>query len=286
MPIKSEEALGYLDIDLSKFENVDAFKEQFDKEWVKAADAANNPDIQNRATSKLRSVLRSALKKHVGAFELEGVEINDETDPVKLLKELHEPIANKYNEKIASLESAVKDKSGDKVLKEWESKYGELDKKYKDLDGLHKTQVELYKGLETSVAEEKKSAKINGVWEQAVSAVKFKTGLDELTKDGFLNKMRKEYQVMFDEDGNPYTADREGKRIADKAKAQKFRELPDLLAERAKEFKLDQSNHQAGAPLNRPIVHAKEGEQNGVPLHPLRKTNQIHPGRELLRAQG
>lgn len=283
MPIKPEDVLGYLDIDPTKFDNVDAFKEQYDKEWVKAADAANNPDIQNRATSKLRSVLRSALKKHVSAFELDGVEINDETDPVKLLKELHEPIASKYNEKIGTLETALKDKSGDKAIKEYEAKYGELDKKYKDLEGLHKAQVEKYVTLETGVAEEKKSAKVNGVWEQAVNAVKFKTGLDELTKDGFLSKMRKEYQVMFDEEGNAYTADREGKRIADKAKAQKFRELPDLLAERAKEFKLDQSNHQAGAPLNRPISQpTKDQDPNFVPLRPVR---QIHPGRELLRAQ-
>lgn len=283
MPIKPEDVLGYLDIDPTKFENVDAFKEQYDKEWVKAADAANNPDIQNRATSKLRSVLRSALKKHVSAFELDGVEINDETDPVKLLKELHEPIASKYNEKIAALELVAKDKTGDKLVKEWETKYGELDKKYKDLNGLHEQSVSKYTELETGIKTEKLNAKRDAYLNAAIGKVKWKTGLDEFTKAGFLSKIKEDHQILFDETETPYTADREGKRIPDPKKSQRFREIDEIIAEQAKEFKLDQSNHQAGAPLNRPISQpTKEQDPNFVPLRPVR---QIHPGRELLRAQ-
>lgn len=271
-----EQALSYIGVDLTKYEDEEAFKADFDKDWVKTTDAANNPDIQNRATAKLRSVMRSTLKKHIGAFDLEGIEINDETDPVKLLKELHEPIAKKYGEQISALETAMKDKSGDKVVKEWENKFNEVNKKYTDLNGLHLEQVKKYGELESSVKSEKLNGRIDGYWKDALGQVKFKQGLDELTKEGFVAKMKSEFQLHVDEADSIYTTDKEGKRIADKAKAQKFHELPELLAQKAKEFKLDASNHQGGAPLNRPIIQPSNGNtpQQQPEGRPLRA---VHP---------
>lgn len=277
MPIKSEDALGYLDIDLEKYKDVDEFKAAFTTEWTRKDEAAKDPAIHKAALGKMNGILASKIKAANKRFEL-GLEMKD-GDPLDQLDVVVDKIEETFKTKVGTLEAAAKDKTGEKALKEWETKYGEATKKYSDLEALHQAQVKKYTDLENNVQEREKKIKVDGVWERALGNVKFRQGLDDFTKKGFVAEMQKQYQVLFDDEGNSYAAGQDGKRIADEKKAQKFKDLDQLLQEQVKANKLDASNPQGGAPINRTTVIVKDAPSpNGAG-----REREMHPSHPSLR---
>lgn len=278
MPLKSETALSYIGIDPAKYEDEDSFKADFDKTWIKTELAEKDPSIRGRALAGMNGKLRSRAKKAAKELEIE-LDVTDDTDVAEFLETLPSLVAKKNKAIVDGYEEKLKGAGNDKAAKEWEAKYGELHKKFEETSGLLKQSGEKYTELETSVKAKAWNDRKEAYWQEAFGKVKFKSGIDDLTKGGFDTKMRGEYQVLPDEDGNPYTADKEGKRIADKKKAQTFRDLSDLLPERAKEFRIDQSNPSGGKPVDRTIANNGNGEggkdPNGQPINPVRT---IHPG--------
>lgn len=276
MPIKPESVLEYLGVDVTKYENDEAFKEEFDSTWVKSELAAKDPNVHKKVLGAMNGKLRSKAKKFAKALELD-VEVTDDTDVSELFDTFVDVVPKKHREALSGYEEKLKNATNDKAAKEWEGKYGELQKKYTDLEKLHGEGSKKYAELENSIKEKEFTSKVDGYWNDALGKVKFKPGLDELTKDGFVSKMKSQYRVLADDEGKLYTADKEGNRIADKRKAQTFRELGDLLSDHAKEFKLDASNPHANAPVNRGLngqVPPKQPDAN--PVQPVR---QVHPGR-------
>lgn len=271
MPIKPEDILTALDIDPAKYEDVQSFTNEFGAEWTRITEAVNNKDIRSKVFGSINGALRQKAKKALAALQIDDVKV-DERDPTELLDLITERGPAKFTARIGELEKAVKEGGSDKAAKEWESKYGELDRKYKDLEGLHGQATAKYAELENSVKQREIDAKVNAEWERALGSVKWKQGLDDLTRDGFVSRVRKEYAVRIDDTGATYVADANGNRIADPVKAQKFLDLPALVAMKAKEFKLDESNPHGGKPVGGTKIEIQtpkvvEGDKPLRPVH-------------------
>jgi len=270
MPIKPEDILTALDIDPAKYEDVKAFTDEFSGEWTRISEAVNNKDIRSKVFGSINGALRQKAKKALAALQIDDVKV-DEHDPTELLDLITTRGPEKFTARIGELEKAVSDGGKDKAAKEWEGKYAELDRKYKDLEGLHGQATAKYAELETSVKQREIDAKVNAEWERALGSVKWKQGIDDLTREGFVTRVRKEFAVRLDDTGTPYVADTNGNRIADPVKAQKFLDLPALVAMKAKEFKLDESNPHGGKVVggNHIVVTPPKPVETDKPLRPI-----------------
>jgi len=279
MPIKPEDALTALDIDLSKYNDVKEFTEGFGAEWLRKGEAFNDKEVRDKVFGTINGVLRTKAKKALKAIGVEDVKVED-MDPDALFDLIGERVPTIIQSKVKPLEEAIaKGAKGGPEVDELRNKYGELEKKYSALDGLHQAQVGKYNELETSVRTRELDAKVNGEWDRAIGSQKFRQGLSEFEKEGFISRMRKDYQVKFDDTGAAYAADANGNRIPDAQKAQKFLDLPALIAAKVKEFKLDETNPHGMKPVG--------GQRpNAAPLTTRtdaeRPARQVHPGRALM----
>lgn len=274
MPIKPEDILTALDIDPEQFEDVKGFTDHFGKEWTRVSEAAQNDEIAKAVFGKINFALRQRAKKAFSAFGIEGVKVDDH-DPTELIDMLATKGAERFTGRIAELEAAVKEGGSGKAVKEMEAKLAEAMKRAADMETLSAQQAKKYEELESSVRQRETEAKINAEWERALGGIKWKQGIDDLTRDGFVARVKKEYQVKFDDEGKPYAADINGNRVADPVKAQKFLDLGALVGSKAKEYKLDEAagNPQGGKPVsqNKIIIQPPSGGggEGDKPLRPV-----------------
>lgn len=257
MPIKPEDAVTALDLDLSKYDDVKTFADEFGKDWLRRSEAPKDPDVVKTVFGAVNGTIRG--RAHVALQKL-GIKhernVTDAMDPTEIFDLIAEKVPAAHDARVKELEAAIaKGGKGGAEVEELTKKYGELEKKYTDLDGLHKAQVGKYNELETSVKTREHDSKVNSEWDRAIGAQKFRQGLSDFEKEGFLSRMRKDFQVKFDENGAPYAADASGNRVPEPGKAQKFLDLPSLIAAKVKEYKLDEINPHGNKPVGgqRPI---------------------------------
>lgn len=279
--LKPEDAVTALDLDLSKYDDVKAFVEDFDKGWLRRDEAPKDPAVIKTVFGTVNGTIRS--RAHVALQKL-GIKqersVTEGMDPTDIFDLIAEKIPAAHEARVKELEAAIaKGGKGGAEVEEWTKKYGELEKRYADLDGLHKAQVGKYNELEASVKTREHASKVNSEWDRAIGAQKFRQGLSDFEKEGFLSRMRKEYRVEFDDTGAPYAADSAGNRIPEPGKAQKFLDLSSLLAAKVKEFKLDQVNPQGGKPVGGVRPNASPMPTRTDVERPART---VHPGRALM----
>lgn len=247
MPIKGEDVLGWLGVDLEAHEDIDAFKETFEEQWGKRSEISETVGAVNGA-------FRTALKRFTKAHEIElpeGLDLDKVEKPAKVLDQLSELIGGKYSARIKELEEAASSKAPDKAIKEWERKYAEADKERGELRGAAQEWEKKYQDLSGSIEQERAKMKVDGVYGSAFEGMKWKAGISPFERKGFEDHIRSNYLVAFDDQGKAYITDKDGSRIKDSSRAGEFKTLEQIVREQAKEHKLDDSNPHGGKPVNR-----------------------------------
>lgn len=266
MPIKPEDVLTALDIDPSKFDDVSAFTGEFSKEWLRRGDAANDEDVRGAVFGKINAVQRQKARKVLSGLGFDDVKVDD-MDPADIFPLIGEKVSAKIT---ALQEESKKGGKGSEEAEKLKAQLAEAIKSKEDIAKLHEVQVGKYNELENAVKTREIEGKINGEWDRAIGSQKFRQGLSEFEKEGFLSRMRKDFQVKFDESGTPYAADSKGDRIPEPGKAQKFMDLPSLIATKVKEFKLDEINPHGNKPVG--------GQRPTASPMPTRETVPQAPG--------
>lgn len=216
MPIEATDAIALMGYDLSKFETVDDFKVQVEKDWVKTGDAHLNKDIAGRVFGKQNNVLRSTLNK-VGK-EL-GVDIDfSEMDPIEGINALKENIA----ETKAAWEKAKGDGSTNAEVLEAKRQYEEAKKANADMKKALDAITSEYTEFKSTVAQKEATAKLEAIRARGMEGVPFSPSISNLAKIGFDAMVRKELLIAFDDEGKEYVTDANGDRIKDPAKANAF----------------------------------------------------------------
>lgn len=276
--LKPEDIVTALDLKPEEFADVNEFVEKFGTEWVRKAEAAKDPDIHKSVMGAANNIIRGKAKKAFGVLGFDDVKV-DELDP----GDLFGLVAERIPPKLTALEEAAKkgSKGGEEVEK-LKTQLAEATKTIQDTKALHQSAVQAYNDLDLSVKTSAKENRISAEWDRAIGAQKFRQGLSEFEKEGFLSRMRKEFKVEFDEAGAPYAADAStGHRIPEPGKAQKFLDLPSLVAMKVKEFKLDEVNPHGNKPVggqrptHTPIVPPQRRPTE--PQLPERSERLVHP---------
>lgn len=261
MPIEAKEALEVFGVtDLAQFDTVDAFKEAIEKDWLKAATAHNNPAVK----AKVVGTFHRAGAKKIGdlnaALDL-GLEIDDKADLLDLIPKLSDALKPKF-EGIKELQEKVKNAAPAEALAEFDSKLKEKDKKLSAFEKDAAKWKGEYEALFNTVQTREKTAKVDGEWSGALKSVPFATTVDDLKKEGFEAKMRKEIQILIDDEGKPYAANAKGEPYMHPKKAAERWPLPDILRAKAEELKLVGTNPQGGKVIT---TVAKPHEQEAPP---------------------
>lgn len=252
MPITKEEALEVFGVsDLEKFENVDAFKETIEKDWLKADSAHNDPRVKSKVVGTFHRKGAKEISELNNSLEL-GLEIDDKADVLALIPKLAEALKPKFDG-IKELQEKVKTAAPAEVLAEFERKDKEREKKLAASEKGWKEAQAKYDELFNSVQTREKTAKIDGEWDSAVKAIPFSPQVDELKKAGFLAIARQKYQIVLDDEQKPYLANAKGEPIMHPKKAGERLPLSEALKTEAETLKLIGVNPHGNKPVAGPI---------------------------------
>jgi hypothetical protein len=269
------DVLEYLDIDPDKFETPEALKEAISAAWIKLDVAHDDPRINSKVMGKANGVIMNRIKalskSHELAMEPKDWDALSVADAIDKYNEL---TGGKYTAKMKELEEAAKGKGSGEAVKEWERKYGELAKKAEAFEVGAKEWEKKYTDFEAAEKQRAVDAKKSAEWERAQTSVKWKQGVEAFTQKGFLAEKQKEYQVLFDEEGAPYAADINGKRVPNPNKASTFLSLSEIMENEAAKHKLTETNPHGGAPVvrNQPPPNptpAQGGTVRERPINPM-----------------
>jgi len=222
---------------IEKAENLDQFKDQFNKSYIGRQIALEDDEIKTKVVGKITGGISTAMKRE---FELDSKEIEG-----KKVEDILAVGVLKLKSKITELETNAT-KSKDEAVIEWQTKAD----KYKKEAGDYKGQVDmLSKSLEDATGnfqKEKKSWSINRGYEDSYKKV-FSQFSEEVSKDnlkveGFNTLVAKTYQFDIDENSDLVVFDREGKRIPSTSKMGSFLTPEEALMKIATENKLLKMN--------------------------------------------
>lgn len=216
MAVEAADAIALMGYDLTKFETIDDFKAEVEKDWVKTGDAHLNKDIAGRIFAKQNNSLRGALAKfgeEIGA----DLDFKD-MDPIEGIKALRESVADTK----AAWEKAKGDGTPNAEVAELKRQYDESKKANAAIkSALDATTAEFGEYKNTITAKEA-NAKLEGIRDRGMKGIPFGSSVSNLAKIGFDALVRKEVAIAFDDEGKEYATDGEGNRIKNPSKANAF----------------------------------------------------------------
>lgn len=216
----------------------DLLHEKFSSKYVSVDKAGDHEDIVKNVTGRRMGSLTTLLKQQ--AREL-GVELPDAKDAkfedllTHTITAYKESTAGKINE----LESALKSGDSDDVVKEWQKKYQSLESKFKDTQSLLEQNKNQFEEFKTNAIKEKREIKLNTVIGGAMNSIKYKSDITDVERAGFKSLVNEKYLFQFDENDNPFIADKQtGKRIPNESKMGEFLTIDEVLSREAEQQKL------------------------------------------------
>ena len=293
MPLTKEqfpEVMSYIGLDPEKIESVDKFKEEYSKTFIKKDPLVikSDPDLMSKVvgslTGSIKTRLEQAWKK--AGFEWDDTLVKDK--PIeKAIEEMFTTATTSYSEKIKTLEDSSK-LGGDAATKDWQEKYSKLENDVKQKDLLLKTAKEQYDNeknqwteKEKSWASEKKSTKKNQLTEKLWNDYQWASGLDELTKEGFISTINKNFKLELTEDESDLDIfDTAGNRVPNPSKHATFYKPAEVLVQKGIEKKVYAINpNPKGSPPTKNKTPEKQEPAKQDRANARRVVNSLIPGR-------
>lgn len=267
MPVKPEFIVEFFGYKPEEIESEDAFKEAAAKEWTKVTEAVTHPEVIKATTGRVNGLIMGEVKKAYKELEIPTENIKwDEMKTTDAVTLLAQTAKKTFGERTTQLEESLKKKGGEEANKEWERKYGEVEKKVTEYEGVIGTLRGDLQRRDQAEKDREVNGKINGAWKVAtdtgLAGVKFK---NDLEKTGFEAVARQRFNVLFDEKGEQYWAGADGKRIQDGSKHQSFKDGAQLLKELAVELKVGDVSARAGEKVGQ-RTQAEQRREQAAPI--------------------
>lgn len=257
MPIKAEqlpELFTFIGYNPEEIESVDAFKETFNKDFIKTS-----------AYGARIGSLESALVKR---FKAANIEFKPEEIKDKKIEEIAELGLQKtfeFTNNALELEKK-KNKNPDEALTKLQGEYdtfkSEAQKKIEAETSLRLQVKNDFDKFKSDTETEKKQSAVKTYVSNAWEKFKWGTGVGDLHKKGFKATIQEKYQVNLDESGNPYTANEKGERIASTKKTGEHAGLEEILEKEGIEAKVWDVQGK-GAQQTQQRTTVKLGDNNG-----------------------
>lgn len=261
MPVTEKEALEVFGVaDLAQFETVDAFKEAIEKDWLKASTAHTNAGVKAKVVGTFNRTAAKKIEELNTLYDL-GLEIDANTNLYDIVPKISDALKPKFDG-FKELQEKVKTSAPADVVAKFEHDLKEAQKKAEANAKEAKRWEAQFTELDGTVKTREKTSKVEGEWSRGFGAVPFSPQVDTLRKEGFNSVVRKEVEILFDDEGKPYAAYAEGPKkgepLMHPKKAAERWPLPDYLKAKAEELKLVGANPQGGKPVSQPVVRQPE----------------------------
>jgi hypothetical protein len=257
--MKQEEAMELVKfLNLEEAENLDEAKNKFQENWIQ----------QKELNSKIGKITGSISNVTRKAFEPFGVTLNEDDFKEQKIEDVLRSASEKAKiefekQKDEWEKRASKDGSSD-LIKEWEKKYSNLEKKFNETDSARQDAIVQFDNFKIKVEEEKKELKINSVFEKEFASIKVDPTINQLTIKGFKSDLSEKYIFDLDTDGSVIIKDKKSQeRIKSTIKAGTFLGINDVLIKEATDAGIIQKNPHAGKPnLNKSFIVPIENNNN------------------------
>jgi len=275
MPVKPEAVASYLGLDLEKIEDEKAMKAAFDAAFLRRDIAHDDRGVQDRVFGKVNAIARQRLKS--GAKSL-GIDLGnvDESDPVDLIPKFSETVSGKIAELAKERDTfkAAAEKGGGDAIAELTKERDAIAKERDAFGAQAKEYQEKYNSLNSTFTKKQEEAKRSTVIESAKAKVKFRDDVNDFTKRGFIGDFFERHTLDLSGD-QPKVLDASGAIVMDKAKAQTFASLEDLLGEAADAAKLTAKAPQAGTPVRKTVASIATHQPTDPAQSGARRTREV-----------
>lgn len=241
--MEAKDILSYLGLK-EDIKDMDAFKDAYNKEYVKRSIAEKDDDIVNKVTGKfagstLTAIKRMAKKMNI-TVEKDVFENKKVEEVIDFLGEhLENEVGNIKNEYETKLKATETD-----AVKEWKEKHEKLESKYRDTDSLVKTMKDQLAQKDNEFKSKIKEFKLGDVKKSAFGNIKFANTVDDLKKRGFETLIDEKYELDLDDTENVFVKDKKtGQRIPNPAKNGEFLSYSDVLYQEAEKNNLIAKNN-------------------------------------------
>lgn len=259
-----KEVASYLGFKEDEIKTLDDFKTKFDAEFLRTSAITEDSEPVKKILGKTFGTLENEIKKVAKAHELDIDFDADDLKGKKVTDKLKFTFS-KYDEKKQSVISELEKKAGlgnDEKVKEWETKYEKLNKKYLDVDGLLKKTSEEFNGFKEHSEKTIKGVKLNIHKKDLYNKAKFLPEVNEYAKKGFLNEFEEKYMLDIDENEKPIILDKKGQRIPNPKVTGSFYEPDELLTEEIIKAKMFPVNGDGGKKMTPPNFGQLNNQQN------------------------
>jgi hypothetical protein len=236
--------VSYLGYKEDQFKDIDSFKEQYNKDFIKRSIAEKDDEIITKITGKFAGSTLTAIKRMAKAANItlekdiiENKKIEDIIDHIgEHMGKSIDGVKTEYETKLKATET--------EAVKEWKEKFEKLNEKHKDTDNLVKTMKDQLKNSESEYKTKLKQYKIGDTYKSALSQIKFASTVDELKRKGFESLLSEKYELDVDETDAVFIKDKSsGGRIPNPAKNGEFLGVADVISFEAEKNNMIQKNN-------------------------------------------
>lgn len=237
MAIETKDIFGYLGLDESQITDIEKFKQVFNDEEKGFVPAKDHKAKIGRSMGEFETKIRSAAKTYIPNFDpkvFEGKQLDEKLQFVfEAQAQSNQSMVSDLTGKVQELESSV-NKKKDEVVKEWESKYSQLEKKLKDTEKLHSDTISEYTGFKSQAEQMVKGVKLDVRKKEAFGNLKLKQNISDLEKAGFNTIIESKYKFELDEQDQLYPVDaKTGERLKSSKQIGAFKSVDEVLMEEA-----------------------------------------------------
>lgn len=249
----------YTGINAEEVKSIDDFKKAFDEKFT-TLDSAKAE--LGRRVGSIDTEIKRAYRNH--GIEFDQDEIKDKKVEEWIASGL-EKLKGSYETKLKELESKVgggSSKDAEKLKAEYEGQIQSWQKKYSELDGLHKSSIEELTGKLSEKDNQLKTVKLDIHKKNLMGQLKFKQGMSDLERRGFEATLSEKLRFDFDDKGDFIVTNANGDRIKDGSKHGEFADPLSAVKNIAVESGVWETNPHGGKSSggNRNFVGAPSGE--------------------------
>lgn len=262
-------------------ENLDEFKEAFDKQFTKkdVNHILKDPELKDAIHGRILGGQFTALKKTLAEFGVDTaspdfVALKDKN--LDAIKFAIGDILSKKDSELEDLRSKV-GSSNDDLIKQKEAEIEKIKAKLSDTDKAWKQTAAELETTRSEFSQKFKQKEIDLNKGKIFTDLKLKPKIGEMEKIGFEALISQKLKFDIDDEGKFFVTDAAGNRIPNKAKHGTFLEPLEAVQSLADENGLVEKNPHGGQP-----APARSGQQTPPPAgnqtpKPITNTVRLHP---------
>jgi hypothetical protein len=252
----------YLGVE-NDFDSVEQFKEYFSNEFIRKKDTPDPKAMFGKRFGEMGVQFRKAFREKYN-LDIPNSEYENKVFEDFILESIDKIVGEK-EAKLKDLETQIT--APNEALKEWESKYTSLEKRYKEDKNALKSVMDEYNQYKEVKNNEFKTFKVSLKEKDIFSKIPFRSDLKEVERIGFDNLLKTKYKFDVTENDEFIVTDSQGNRIPNPKTVGTYLSPEDIVKTEAITNKLISENPHTDKPINNTKVTVKATEQTDKPTY-------------------